>query len=207
MGLGISLVETRVLKWKMVFYALMTGLFVINYPSFVHIVFKTCFCLVTFVYKIQTKLEMRISTISIVTVVLFLLISCHRGEQINQETLGANSRVIVHMITAVNKKDALDYVKDFDDSVQVFVESVLKVNGKQELIENRKHHFAKHPEVRSEIQHLVEIDNKVILHDKVWLSKEDQQGKDIVEIFTFRNNKVIKVEVIQPKNLFETNPY
>ncbi len=136
--------------------------------------------------------------------VFFIIISCKQSYT-NENTLGQNSRVISDMISAVNQKDAYEYVKGFDDNVQIFVESELKVNGKPQLIENRKNHFKNHPEVRSEIQHLVEIDNKVILHDKVWLSKDDLQGKDIVEIFTFRNNKVIKVDVIQPKCLFETN--
>ena len=68
----------------------------------------------------------------------------------------------------------------FADSVQVSVEDELKVAGKEALIENQRTHFDNPPKVRSEIQHLVEIDNKVILHDKVWLDPSDGKGQDIV---------------------------
>lgn len=41
------------------------------------------------------------------------------------------------------------------------------------------------------------------MHDKVWLRQSDIEGSDIVEIFTFQNDKVVRVDVIQPKNLFK----
>ena len=78
----------------------------------------------------------------------------------------------------------------------------MKVNGREDMKANRANHFKKHPNVRSEIQHLVEIDNKVILHDKVWLDESDKTGQNIVEIFTFENGEVSRVDVIQPKDLF-----
>ena len=106
------------------------------------------------------------------------------------------------MIDAVNEKDAEKYVRGFADNVQVYVESEMKVNGRKNLINNRARHFENHPNVRSEIQHLVEIDNKVIMHDKVWLDKTDREGQNIVEIFTFKNGKVVRVDVIQPNDLF-----
>ena len=106
------------------------------------------------------------------------------------------------MIAAVNEKDAEKYVAGFGDKVQVFVASEMKVDGRGNLMKNRASHFDSHPNVRSEIQHLVEIDNKVIMHDKVWLNEYDKVGQNIVEIFTYENGKITRVDVIQPSNLF-----
>jgi len=131
-----------------------------------------------------------------------LLISCSKIERPSYEVEGNQSEIIAAMIHAVNEKDAENYVKGFADDVKVFVETEMKVNGREEMKANRANHFKKHPNVRSEIQHLVEIDNKVILHDKVWLSEADKTGQDIVEIFTFENGEVSRVDVIQPKDLF-----
>ncbi|UOB18674.1 nuclear transport factor 2 family protein [Abyssalbus ytuae] len=128
---------------------------------------------------------------------------CNREQKSTYEIAGEQSRIIKEMIDAVNKKDAEKYVEGFAENVQVFVDSRMKVNGRDQLIKNRSGHFKNHPGVRSEIQHLVEIDNKVILHDKVWFDKSDKAGHNIVEIFTFENGKVVRVDVIQPDNLFE----
>ena len=105
------------------------------------------------------------------------------------------------IINAVNEKNAANYVKPFAQDVEVYVDSDVKVKGKESLRLNREHHFKQHPEVRSEIQYLVEIDNKVVMHDKVWLTNSDD-SRDIVEIFTFENGKITKVDVIQPSDLF-----
>lgn len=40
------------------------------------------------------------------------------------------------MIKAVNEKDADKYVEQFADNVQVYVELVLKINGKEALTVN-----------------------------------------------------------------------
>ncbi|MFD2561615.1 nuclear transport factor 2 family protein [Aquimarina rubra] len=130
-----------------------------------------------------------------------LAIGCNAVEK-KYEIAGNQSKIIKEMIDAVNEKDPEKYVIGFADNVRVFVESDMKVDGKKNLMNNRSQHFENHPNVRSEIQHLVEIDNKVILHDKVWLDKADKTGQDIVEIFTFEEGKVIRVDVIQPKDLF-----
>ncbi len=116
---------------------------------------------------------------------------------------GRQSQVIRKMIQAVNKKDADQYVADFAETVQVYVDHNLKVDGRPALKANRSQHFVNHPAVRSEIQYLIEIDNKVIMHDKVWLKDSDQKGQDIVEIFTFAEGKVVRVDVIQSQYLFQ----
>ena len=106
-------------------------------------------------------------------------------------------------ILSFDEKNAEKYVIGFADNVKVYVESELKVNGREDMKANRANHFKNHPNVRSQIQHLVEIDNKVILHDKVWLDESDKIGQNIVEIFTFENGKVARVDVIQPNDLFK----
>ena len=120
----------------------------------------------------------------------------------NYEIAGTQSKIIASMIEAVNEKNAEKYVTGFAENVKVFVESEMKVNGRVDMKANRANHFKSHPNVRSEIQHLVEIDNKVILHDKVWLDESDKEGQNIVEIFTFKNGEVVRVDVIQPNDLF-----
>ncbi|MBW1296704.1 nuclear transport factor 2 family protein [Aquimarina litoralis] len=132
---------------------------------------------------------------------VFSLLNC--TNKATYEIAGKKSKVIVSMIAAVNEKNAEKYVAEFAENVKVFVESEIKVNGRESLKANRANHFKNHPNVTSEIQHLVEIDDKVILHDKVWLDESDKAGQNIVEIFTFKNDKVIRVDVIQPKDLFK----
>ena len=135
-------------------------------------------------------------------ILLVFVLGCSEKDKTNQDE-GVQSVTIRNMIKAVNEKGADKYVEQFSDNVQVYVELVLKINGKEALTVNWANHFQNHPDVRSEIQHLVEIDNKVIMHDKVWLRQSDIEGSDIVEIFTFQNGKVVRVDVIQPKHLFK----
>ena len=141
--------------------------------------------------------------IPVLMLISILVIACDTRKEPKYEVTGEQSRIIKEMIDAVNEKSAEDYAKGFADNVQVFVESEMKVDGKEDLVKNRARHFESHPYVRSEIQHLVEIDNKVIMHDKVWLDESDKVGQNIVEVFTFENGKVVRVDVIQPKDLFQ----
>lgn len=136
-------------------------------------------------------------------VIVTILTSCSNAPKSNYEIVGKQSEIIASMIDAVNEKDAQKYVIGFSENVKVFVESKIKVDGRNDMKANRENHFKNHPNVRSEIQHLVEIDNKVILHDKVWLDESDKIGQNIVEIFTFKNGEVIRVDVIQPNDLFK----
>ena len=135
------------------------------------------------------------------SVLLYALSGCSNPCR-NQIPTSPQSQIITAMIEAVNQKDAENHVLNFSEKVQVFLEGELKIDGRDALRENRAKHFNNHPEVRSEIQHLVEIDNKVIMHDKVWLNNQEQIGQDIIEVFTFKDQKVIKVDVIQPQDLF-----
>ncbi|WKN43451.1 nuclear transport factor 2 family protein [Tunicatimonas pelagia] len=147
------------------------------------------------------ELVRRIIQITLLT--FFVTVGCNVEQPPKYEITGEQSRIIKEMIDAVNEQDAKKYVKGFADEVQVFVESEMKVDGRANLMKNRAKHFESHPNVRSEIQHLVEIDNKVIMHDKVWFEEADKVGQNIVEVFTFENEKVVRVDVIQPKGLFQ----
>ncbi|QLG43990.1 nuclear transport factor 2 family protein [Costertonia aggregata] len=112
------------------------------------------------------------------------------------------------IVSAVNRKDAKMYVDNFSENVKVYMYGedgsfVLKVDGIEALYNNRAEHLKNHPEVRNEIQHLAEIDNRLIMHDKVWLTPDRKEGSSVVEIFTFdEEGKIERVDVIQQKNLF-----
>ncbi|MEM9824656.1 MAG: nuclear transport factor 2 family protein [Bacteroidota bacterium] len=142
----------------------------------------------------------------VILLIALHLTTCQEAPQQASQTTpieGVQSKCIRQIIEAVNEKDAEKYVKDFADSVQIFVASDLKIQGKANLKANRANHFKRHPNVKSAIRHLVEIDNKVMMHDMVWLEGEQGKAQDIIEIFTFTDGKISKVDVIQPKNLFQ----
>jgi hypothetical protein len=106
------------------------------------------------------------------------------------------------VIEAVNTKDADKYAAVFaPDAVVQMYGGPVRVRGREELKNNRAQHFRRFPQARSEIQHLVEIGSFVILHDRVWLHGDDESPADIVEVFTFEDNSIVKVEVIQPDRL------
>ena len=132
-----------------------------------------------------------------------LTTSCGIKSSPNYNVDSAQSQAVVDVINAVNEKNANKYVSNFSDSVEIVVDSVVRLKGRKAVQSNRAYHFKNHPEIKSTIIHLVEIDEKVILHDKVWLDENDKRGQDIVEIFTFEEGKIAKVEVIQSDQLFQ----
>ncbi len=134
---------------------------------------------------------------------LFLSLGCHAQSKKCFKVQGTQMTIIKEMIDAVNEKDAEKYVREFSDNIAIYVHNDLKLEGREALKANRSNHFKNHPEVRSEIQYLVEIDNKVIMHDKVWLEESNHEGRDIVEVFTFEKGKIVRVDVTQPQDLFK----
>ena len=104
------------------------------------------------------------------------------------------------IIRAVNAQDAELYVSVCAENVVVKIyDGPVRVTGRQTLQENRARHFALYPQIRAEIQHLVEIGDVVIMHDRVWLSPGTQALGDIVEIFTFDDEGLIgKIDLVQP---------
>jgi hypothetical protein len=119
----------------------------------------------------------------------------------------ASLRAVRTIVEAVNAKDSDLYVSVFaDDAVVQMYDGPVRVRGRQELSKNRAQHFLRFPEARSEIQHLVEIGPFVIMHDRVWLHGKDDPASDIVEIFTFENGLIAKVEVMQPERLLSAEP-
>ena len=119
-----------------------------------------------------------------------------------KDQVSVRQKVVRDMIAAVNQRNAKAYASHFTNNVRVVVEGEVKVAGRKQLLENRTQHFKNHPQVKAEIQHLVEIDDQVIMHDQVWLYEDVENPADIVEIMTFENNKISEMQVIQPKNLF-----
>lgn len=148
--------------------------------------------------------KMKKKNLTVTMLVLLIMLSCTPEKRENCFSVqGEQSKVIVSMIEAVNKRNAEKYVTRFAKDVQILVDDSIKINGRDALQVNRARHFKAFPNLCSEIQNLVEIDDKVIMHDKVWLDELDKEGQDIVEIFTFKEGKVIKVEVIQSKDFFK----
>ncbi len=148
--------------------------------------------------------KMKKKNLTVTMLVLLIMLSCTPEKSENCFSVqGGQSKVIVSMIEAVNERNAEKYVTRFAKDVQILVDDSIKINGRDALQVNRAKHFKTYPNLRSEIQNLVEIDDKVIMHDKVWLDELDKEGQDIVEIFTFKEGKVIKVEVIQSKDFFK----
>ncbi|MEL6561971.1 MAG: nuclear transport factor 2 family protein [Bacteroidota bacterium] len=133
--------------------------------------------------------------------IVAMLQSCENTSKPNFEVAGRQSEIVVSLIEAVNEKDAGKYVASFAENVEIFIDSKMVISGREAIKVNRANHFENHPEIRSEIQYLVEIDNKVVLHDKVWLDEADVNGQNIVEVFTFNDGEVVRVDVIQPRDL------
>ena len=65
-------------------------------------------------------------------ILLVFVLGCSEKDKTNQDE-GVQSVTIRNMIKAVNEKGADKYVEQFSDNVQVYVELVLKINGKEAL--------------------------------------------------------------------------
>ena len=126
-----------------------------------------------------------------------------QGKEMSDESDTKEIMIVREMIEAVNTQNAEMYVRDFSSDVSIIMDGKVRVNGKSALQSNRADHFKRYPKMRSAIQHIVQIGNKVILHDQVWLTEKANKGSDIVEIFTFENGKIKMMEVIQAEDLLE----
>ena len=109
-----------------------------------------------------------------------------------------------NIVNAVNNKDASQYAKDLHTDVIVkMYDGEIRLSGREAVIENRKRHFESNSNAKNLLIHLVEIDDRVIMHDQVWLNgNTEKEPSEIVEIFTFKDNKIIQIDVIQPADLF-----
>lgn len=142
--------------------------------------------------------------ISFLVIIAMMLLPVLLGAQEISKSDRAKS-----IVKAVNQKDAKMYVENFSENVKVYMYGEdgnfeLKIDGIEALYKNRAEHLKNHPEVRNEIQHLAEIDNRLIMHDKVWLTPKRKKGSSVVEIFTFdEQGKITRVDVLQEKNLFD----
>ncbi|MEO0973591.1 MAG: nuclear transport factor 2 family protein [Pseudomonadota bacterium] len=123
------------------------------------------------------------------------------------ETVPASGEQMKHavraIVAAVNAGDADAYVAPFADDVEVYmIGGELRIAGRDALRRNRAQHFTRHPEVRNELVHLVAIDDRVVMHDRVLLRPGTDDWADIVEIYTFADGEIVRVDVLQPRRLF-----
>jgi hypothetical protein len=86
------------------------------------------------------------------------------------------------VIDAVNRKDPDLYASVFtDDTVVQLHDGPVRVTGRVALRANRSAHFQRFPATRSEIVHLVQIGEKVVMHDRLGRSysrlRADQSGQ------------------------------
>ena len=106
------------------------------------------------------------------------------------------------VIEAVNEKDPDKYASVFaEDAVVQLYRGPVRVEGREALRQNRARHFERFPDAYSEIEHIVEIGPVVVMHDRVWLYGRERDAVDIVEVFTFEDGLIARVEVVQPEGL------
>ncbi|WP_395342293.1 nuclear transport factor 2 family protein [Ningiella sp. W23] len=139
---------------------------------------------------------MQKSKLIILFLALFISISCLSREFSARELAAKN------IVDAVNAKDSEMYVKDLaDDVVVTMYNGKVILEGLKAVKENRTKHFDLYPDARNELVHIVQIDDRVVMHDLVWLSQEQSEPADIVEIFTFKGSTITQIDVIQSQNL------
>lgn len=110
-----------------------------------------------------------------------------------------------NIVDAVNAKDSRQYVRDLSEDVVVTMyDGDVRLRGRVAVQANREQHFKNYPDARNALLYLVEIDNRVVMHDQVWLSGDAEKPADIVEVLTFDEGKIVRIDVIQPRGLFVT---
>jgi len=135
---------------------------------------------------------------------LMLLIGC-APKDVNQLPESSRLDSARNIVEAVNAKESEQYVRDLhEDVIVTMYDGEIRLRGRQAIQANRENHFLTYPNARNELVHLVEIDNRVVMHDKVWLKGNELQPADIVEIFTFDGNKIIRIDVVQTQGLLES---
>ena len=139
-------------------------------------------------------------------VVVFLIASVAFTRTADAQDRRVEKRIeaVRAIIAAVNARDAEAYVANFaEDAIVRLYEGEVRVRGRQAMRENRMRHFERYPQVRNELRYVVAIDDRVILHDRVWLDRRASQPADVVEVFTFdADDRIVRVDVIQPRDVF-----
>ena len=143
-------------------------------------------------------------TIIVIPLIIWL-IGC-APKDINQLSESPKLDAARNIVEAVNAKESEQYVRDLhEDVIVTMYDGEIRLRRKQAIQANRENHFQIFPNARNELVHLVEIDNRVVMHDKVWLNGNESQPSDIVEIFTFDGDKIVRIDVVQTQGLLE-NP-
>jgi hypothetical protein len=116
---------------------------------------------------------------------------------------GKRMEAVRGIIAAVNARDADAYVANFtEDAIVRLYEGEVRVRGRQAMRENRMRHFERYPHVHNELRYVAAIDDRVIMHDRVWLDRRVSQPADVVEVFTFdADDRIVRVDVIQPRDV------
>ena len=143
-------------------------------------------------------------TIIVIPLIIWL-IGC-APKDINQLSESPKLDAARNIVEAVNAKESEQYVRDLhEDVIVTMYDGEIRLRGKHAIQANRENHFQIFPNARNELVHLIEIDNRVVMHDKVWLNGNESQPSDIVEIFTFDGDKIVRIDVVQTQGLLE-NP-
>ncbi|MFK8016036.1 MAG: nuclear transport factor 2 family protein [Gammaproteobacteria bacterium] len=121
------------------------------------------------------------------------------ADDADQQMLAAAGNIV----DAVNAKNSDQYVRDLaDDVIVTMYDGEVRLRGRDAVRANREQHFLSHSEARNKLVHLVAIDQRVVMHDQVWLRAGQANPADIVEVFTFENGAIVRIDVLQPTDLF-----
>lgn len=159
-------------------------------------------CVPSTIHNIHFNKHTMKKIIFLITGLALLLPTLSRSQEVSMSDRAKS------IVDAVNQRDARMYVSNFSDEVKIYMYEEdgnfeLKIDGIEALFKNRSEHLKNHPDVRNEIQHLAEIDNRLVMHDIVWLTPDRKEGSSVVEIFIFdEEGKISRVDVLQEKNLF-----
>jgi len=105
--------------------------------------------------------------------------------------------VAEQMIAHYNAQDADAYVALMtDDACEAGYRGAVVREGKEGIREGLKKMFAEFPENRAEILDKKALGNYVVLHERVWRSR-DAEPFDVIAIYTFEGDKCARVEFVR----------
>ena len=101
------------------------------------------------------------------------------------------------MIAYYNAQDADAYVALMtEDACEASYRGAVIREGREGTREGLKKMFAEFPENRGEIQKSYEMGEYVVLHERVWRSK-DAEPFDVLAVYSFEGDKCSRVEFIR----------
>ncbi|OCC23178.1 hypothetical protein MB02_13565 [Croceicoccus estronivorus] len=101
------------------------------------------------------------------------------------------------MIAHYNAQDADAYVALMtEDACEAGYRGAVVREGKEGTREGLKKMFAEFPDNRAEIVDRKALGNYVVLHERVWRSREAEPF-DVIAIYTFEGDKCARVEFVR----------